>query len=194
MEYSEASTSDDSRFTESMPADWSTQSMRAGYARWPHRPRLVVTNVRNIASIDGRPTENQTADVAVLPGEEASTAAISRAKARVAIVELIQRFAAFGFSTSPDHVLTVSHGSAKTATAFLHCLPVDLPLPKIAPDGDGGTLFVWDGEPTPVLVALDEWRMYVVRAPNTAQSEHFEASFDGESVPRSVLDALRDRQ
>jgi hypothetical protein len=110
------------------------------------------------------------------------------------LTDLLHRFAVHGFSMSPDQAQVVSSEAAKAAVAFLRLIPTGISMPKVAPDGDGGALFVWDQGACPVLVGVDEARLYVVRDPNSERSTHLEALFDGESIPRNVMDLLATAQ
>lgn len=161
--------------------------------RW-QKERPVKTS-RVVDSSNWEPTDvGPGEDVAVMPGEPASNAVLARETAREALTDLLQKFAVHGFSMSPDHVQVVSPDSAKAAAAFLRLIPLGISMPQVAPDGEGGALFVWEQGARAVLIGVDESRLYVVRDPNTVHSTHFESSFDGESIPRTVIDFLASAQ
>jgi hypothetical protein len=69
-------------------------------------------------------------------------------------------------------------------------LPHDRPLPKIAPDVDGGLLMVWEGRRT-VLATVEGDRIHIVVDPGTPNASHFDSvKLTGRALPPELLRAL----
>jgi hypothetical protein len=139
-------------------------------------------------------TATQAPDLAVLPGQAATVDAIGREKERDALVDLVRQFAAQGLSWTAGTTVAVSPDTAIAARAFFNALPITKSLPRISPDEDGGLTMVWEGRGDPLLAVLDGWRIHLVDAAATPRARYFDdLPFDGEQIPRVVLDALPTR-
>lgn len=69
-------------------------------------------------------------------------------------------------------------------------LPDNLPLPKIAPDVDGGLLMVWEGQRT-VLATVEGSKLHVVVDPGTLGATHFDSlMLTGRALPPELLNVL----
>lgn len=69
-------------------------------------------------------------------------------------------------------------------------LPVKVPLPRIAPDADGGLLMVWERHRT-VLATIEGDKIHVVADPGTMNAVHFDGlKLTGRTLPQELLDVL----
>src|SRR5262245_21323316 len=55
--------------------------------------------------------------------------------------------------------------SAETALAFIRCMPADRALPKLAPDGEGGLMLVWDSQERKAMITVDRAFLLLVSNP-----------------------------
>lgn len=114
-----------------------------------------------------------------------------------ALRELIGRMAECGFSFSyrPDEAEPLNEEAALVAKRFLELLPPDRELPKIAPDGDGGLMMAWEGDPREtVVIGVFGKFLYAVVAPGTQESLHVaEERFDHDTIPSTILDVVPGR-
>jgi hypothetical protein len=84
--------------------------------------------------------------------------------------------------------------SAETAMSFIRRLPADRAFPKVAPDGEGGLMLVWDGRERKTLLTIDRVMLLLVSEPGRANSHHFRPlRFDGEALPAIILEHLPPR-
>ena len=69
-------------------------------------------------------------------------------------------------------------------------LPDTVPLPKIAPDIEGGLLMVWEGQRT-ILATIEGNRLHLVAEPGTLESRHFDdLELNGLALPADLLREL----
>jgi hypothetical protein len=84
--------------------------------------------------------------------------------------------------------------STETALAFVWRLPTDRAFPKVAPDGEGGLIFIWGDDRPKALVSVDGTTLSLVINPGTPASDHRPPMrFDGELIPSYILDVLPHR-
>lgn len=155
-----------------------------------HPSRLVPRKRVSASSSESAPTDSALEDVAVLPGQVASTQAIERSRDLLRVFEILRRFSLYGYSTTGARATKVSGAAVASAKAFLSALPADVSVPKVAPEGDDGVLLVWEERATTVLVMLDGSRLFAVKAPGAAESAHFDLAFEGDAIPAEVLAIL----
>jgi hypothetical protein len=85
----------------------------------------------------------------------------------------------------------VSEESAKTARRFLKALPPNRELPKIAPDGEGDVLFVWEPPHGNCIITVQRDLLHLVDHPGSPYAAHVdEQMFTGYRMPVSVLHAI----
>lgn len=141
------------------------------------------------ATTSGRPQHaiaDGIADVAVHPGQLLSAALVEREKMRDMLITSIYRFAA-----ETVDAYRVTPETAEAAVAFIQALRSNMHLPKIAPDGDGGLMAVWEGESPPVALVVDHWKMHLVTNAATARAEYFDdLPFDGVRLPKELLEFI----
>jgi hypothetical protein len=85
----------------------------------------------------------------------------------------------------------VDHLSAETALAFIRAMPADRAFPKLAADGEGGLIFLWESQERKAMITVDGGLLWLVRQPGEPDSFHFSPlRFDGETIPRIVIESL----
>jgi hypothetical protein len=81
--------------------------------------------------------------------------------------------------------------SAETAIGFIYQLPPDRAFPKVAPDGEGGIMLVWDSPQRKDLITVDRNILLLIENPGQPNSYHFDPlRFDGERIPSIILERL----
>lgn len=84
--------------------------------------------------------------------------------------------------------------SALTAQRFLTALPSNRELPKVAPDGEGDVLFVWEPPQGDCIVTVQHNLLHMVDRPGTRFAAHFDSvPFAGFHIPISILHAIPTR-
>jgi hypothetical protein len=69
-------------------------------------------------------------------------------------------------------------------------LPESFPLPKIAPDGDGGVMFVWNGLSKSTIMVIEGWVFHLVKNAGACDAEYFDNIPLQEIPPRELIAAL----
>jgi hypothetical protein len=134
--------------------------------------------IRRVARV----TANFT-DVAVLPGQYLSAAVVAREKMRDLLITSVHRFAA----ESVD-AYRVSAETAEASVGFIKALGGTMQLPKIAPDGEGGLMAVWDDGDAPIALVVDNWNMHLVTGATTPRAQYFDSlPFDGTRLPEELV-------
>jgi hypothetical protein len=122
-----------------------------------------------------------------LPGEALSPEAVERQRKRRQLIALITRFASDGLSWNADYRTALSPDTALAATAFFLRFGDAFQLPKIAPDGEGGLMLVWEGHGDPIVGAIDNWRLHLVAGAGTPHAHYIDdVPFDGENIPEQI--------
>jgi hypothetical protein len=86
---------------------------------------------------------------------------------------------------------TISAETANTARRFLRALPHNRALPKVAADGEGDLLFVWEPPYGSCIVTVQPGLLHLVDHPGTQYAEHIDAQpFIGRHIPLAILHAL----
>jgi len=83
----------------------------------------------------------------------------------------------------------VSEESAQSAKKFLDCLPGNAILPRVAPDGEGDIMFVWDAPGHPnCVVTVEKHSLHLASGLGTPEAMHVDDKrFLGVQIPRSIL-------
>jgi hypothetical protein len=83
----------------------------------------------------------------------------------------------------------VNEASAQSAKKFLECLPGNAILPRVAPDGEGDVMFVWDAPgQSNCIVTVEKRLLHLACGLGTAGVKHVnEQRFLGVQVPQSIL-------
>lgn len=97
----------------------------------------------------------------------------------------VEQFA--GIEGAPPTKLATEAGKA-----FLRLLPSAIPMPKAAPDGEGGISFVWDQGPSLSVVGIDaDGRLHLSARIGSVDARYVpDLEFSQQSLPHDVLDAL----
>jgi hypothetical protein len=86
----------------------------------------------------------------------------------------------------------ISDLSAQSAERFLRCLPGDAVLPRVAPDGEGDVMFVWDGQnQQSCVVTVEQHALHLACQLGTPQEQHIaEQRFLGVRIPTAILERI----
>ena len=82
----------------------------------------------------------------------------------------------------------VSEESALTAEKFLRCLPTRVVLPKVAADGEGDIMFVWEDAGVSCIVTVEPKMLHLVSNPGSRAARQIdEQRFLGVQIPPTIL-------
>jgi hypothetical protein len=89
----------------------------------------------------------------------------------------------YGSSTTVDEL------SAQNAENFLRCLPGNVLLPRVAPDGEGDIMFVWDGPDNPsCVVTVEKQTLHLAARLGTPHVKQVDDQrFLGVRIPPEIL-------
>jgi hypothetical protein len=143
---------------------------------WESEPGLPKYRIQKLGSAA------LVVDIGVVPGERATAEVLANDRERQLLASVIRKLERHA------EVSSASHEAAKT---FLDALPRTTPLPKVAPDGDGGLLLAWTLESgTRTLVTIDGWTIHCVSRAGTEMAEYSDdLAFDG-TIPVEVQEAI----
>jgi hypothetical protein len=111
-------------------------------------------------------------------------------KRKARLIAAIDRMKTSAPNWSADR-LVVNETSAVSAEKFLKCLPGDARLPKVAPDGEGDVMFVWDDAHNACVVTVEQRTLHVVSKPGTPDVKQIDAQkFLGVRIPPAVLECI----
>jgi hypothetical protein len=121
-------------------------------------------------------------DVGVMPGERATPDVFANDGQRQLLASVIRKFERHAAVTSVSH---------EAAITFIDALPRGAPLPKVAPDGDGGLLLAWTlGSGGRTLVTIDGWTIHCVSRAGTEMATYWDdLAFDG-TIPAEIQQAI----
>jgi len=108
------------------------------------------------------------------------------------MIALLQRFARFGFSWRAGEPAKITPTTHQVSEAFLRALPAAKAFPKIAPDGEGGLLMIWERSGKRFLLTINDLRLHGVIAVGAPDAEYI----DGmpldlvQVIPDKILDAI----
>ncbi len=135
-------------------------------------------------------------DLAVLPGQVATPDAVCAVEERKRLLDLIARFQRHGFSQVAGREGRVSAKAAAAACDFIKLLPYDAVMPRIAPDGEGGLVAVWDRPNGALLVVIDDTHLHIVAnamTPNARYYDQLPFQPDSMRLPAEVLTVMPHR-
>lgn len=105
-------------------------------------------------------------------------------QARLIAAVLSMKRAAPDWSGIPS---AVQSESADSATRFLRALPGNSILPRVAPDGEGDVMFVWDSQNGNCIVTVEKRALHLVSKPGTDHAHHVgPQQFLGITIPNSI--------
>jgi hypothetical protein len=160
---------------------------------WPEAISVdALQHVSVSAGSARRDWETSSAALAVVPREAVTDEALSYKKTREALVALVYCFEIYGLSWKGEEAAKINPRTAVAAEMILRALPASKALPRIAPDGEGGLMMVWEGRGEPFLLTIDNFRLHGVIAAATPQAEYIDdMPFDERQIiPRPILDAI----
>jgi hypothetical protein len=113
----------------------------------------------------------------------------SRDQQKIQLQSVIDRLTTVPFG-NPD-TGTIAQVVTDAARTFLSLLPDDTPMPKVAPDHEGGLLLVWESTDPEIIVTLEGNRLHFVVHPGTPNAEYFDdLEFTGDKLPAALVDNL----
>ena len=132
-------------------------------------------------------------DIGVLPGKSATKANLERARWIQGTKALIRRLSQVGLARRTGRPVRISRSTEKAAIALANLLvPTTVPLPRTAPDGDGGLTFAWETSDRTDLLIVDGWTLHIVedaRGGNTNFEE--DITFSGKLLSAEIEGFLR---
>ena len=127
----------------------------------------------------------------VLVGIAATKDALRREQDRSAMCATIDKFARHGLSWSHYDSTRITQETRASANVLVSSLSQSKQLPKIAPDGDGSLMLLWENGNQSVLLTVDGWKMHVVFSPATPAATYIEnIPYDGVTLPSEVFAAI----
>jgi hypothetical protein len=152
--------------------------------RW----RLVDIERREDLQLD----ETLAPDVAALPGRVITMNLLLREASRKSLESLIDHFFSQPLSWGIDEPTRMSEDTRLAASRFIELLPDELPLPQIAPDGEGGLALHWERQGhRHILGSVDGWTLHFVLDAGQAHARYFDnVAFSGDRIPELILDIL----
>jgi hypothetical protein len=113
--------------------------------------------------------------------------AFEKRKARLIAAVNVMKQSAPNWSGS---AASVNDLSAQNAEKFLQALPGNALLPRVAPDGEGDIMFVWDG-PQTCVVTVEKRALHLACQLGTPQEQHIaQQRFLGVRIPTAILDLI----
>jgi hypothetical protein len=112
-------------------------------------------------------------------------------RTRQALVGAIEHMVTSPITWREEEPAPIDSLSAETAIAFIQQLPSDRAFPKLAPDGEGGIMFVWREQSPRALITADKGKLLLIANPGQPDSHHFRPlNFDGETIPALILEKI----
>jgi hypothetical protein len=128
--------------------------------------------------------EASTTDVAALPGRIITTDLLRREANKRHLASLIDYFLHQPLTWGPEETSRISHDTRLAASRFIELLPDEVPLPQIAPDGEGGIVMHWEQQGARhILGDVDGWRLHFV-----VDAGHGRSGGSAEVVLQPLLD------
>jgi hypothetical protein len=150
--------------------------------------RLVDIERREDLQLD----ETLAPDVAALPGRVITINLLLREASRKSLESVIDQFFSQPLSWGIDEPTRMSEDTRLAASRFIELLPDELPLPQIAPDGEGGLVLHWERQGHQhILGGVDGWKLHFVLDAGQAHARYFDnITFTGDRIPQLILDVL----
>jgi hypothetical protein len=127
----------------------------------------------------------------VTPPSAASSYDPAAERRRAKLIGVIKHLATNPISWTERDPIHIDKLSAETTIGFIYQLPPDRAFPKVAPDGEGGIMLIWDNPPQKELITVDRTTLLLIDNPGQPNSYHFRPRrFDGERIPPIILERL----
>lgn len=127
----------------------------------------------------------------ITPPSAASSYDPAAERTRAKLIGVIKHLATTPITWTERDPIPIDKISAETAIGFIYQLPPDRAFPKVAPDGEGGIMLVWDSRLQKELITVDRTTLLLVDNPGQPNSHHFRPlRFDGERIPPIILEHL----
>jgi hypothetical protein len=151
----------------------------------------AVQRARDIGTRDGiAVTADLVADASSSVGTT-TPVSLERARERNRLISLIGQLARDCYSCVRERPSAVSEDSANAARALFEILLPAHQVPKIAPDGEGGLLAIWESREHPIVLVIDNWRLHLVVDAATPKARYFDnLPFDGERIPDAIIESI----
>lgn len=166
---------------------WSDQLLedptRSWLRSWPKRDPVARNDEREGIQRD----PHIGVDAFAYSGESATLRAAEHDTAVEALAVLLERFQIIGFSLGAAERVTITKATEDAALTVLRNLTPEYQLPKLAPDGEGGVLLVWETADKSVILTVHGWTLHLVQAPAAALSDYVDdVPFDGQALPERI--------
>ncbi len=123
--------------------------------------------------------------------QDISSAPLEQEDRRAALTAIIQKMEKVVPSWDGRDASPVSPEASETATRFLASLPSNRELPKVASDGDGNIIFVWEPPHGNCLMTVEPNLLHMVDKPGGPEVEHIDNQpFSGHRIPLAILSAI----
>jgi hypothetical protein len=130
-------------------------------------------------------------NAAVFPGKLANADTIRYEKKREELITLVKQLSSDPFSWNSNAHCVVDGDTAIAATRFLSRIPTPWKLPRLAPNGEGGLIMIWDHDASQAIVVVTEWKLHLVSNPGTSAAAYIDDEpFDGETIPTEFISVL----
>lgn len=151
----------------------------------------AVQRARDVGIRDGVVVASELLIDDSLPVGKVTETSIERTRERERLISLVGQMNQDGHSCTRDHPSKVSDESAATARALFEILLPSRETPKIAPDGEGGLIAVWDDPASSVVLVIDNWKLHLVVNAATPDARYFDdVPFDGEHLPDVIIQSI----
>lgn len=158
-------------------------------SNWPADPMGTVWTSVNLEPIRGAQF-GVNVDATVYPGYAVDANTLAKERERQGLLRLIDRFQREGFSWVGRDT-KIDEAASRAAKALLNMLPIDVALPRVAPDGEGGVLLYWDANAGNLLIVADGSKLHIVERPGMPEAHYKDdVPFDGEVIPPDVISSL----
>ena len=123
--------------------------------------------------------------------QDTSSSLLKHVDERAALVLTIQEMETHPPSWDGGDATPVTQEASETAVRFLNLLPNNRELPKVAGDGEGNVILVWEPPHGNCLVTIEPNVLHMVNQPGSQAVEHIDNQpFDGVHFPVAILSAI----
>ncbi|RQR29098.1 hypothetical protein DIE23_22930 [Burkholderia sp. Bp9143] len=151
----------------------------------------AVQRARDVGARDGVVVASGLLTDDSLPVGKVTDASIERARERERLISLIGQMNQDGYSCMRDRPSKISDESAAAARALFEMLLPTHEVPKVAPDGEGGLIVVWDDPGSSTVLVIDNWKLHLVVNATTPEARYFDdVPFDGEHLPDVIVESI----